>query len=45
MKPYLSSIKYLAILATLFISASTVAEDYMGEEAVKALVVGNTIHA
>ena len=49
MKHSLSSTKYFGVIITLLFSAvlstQATAEDFMSEEAVKALVVGNTIHA
>jgi len=45
MKVFKNSIKYVGIIAALFFSAHTMADDFMGADAVKALVVGSTIQA
>jgi len=45
MKQYLALIKYFGIISALILSTQATAEDYMGADAVKALVVGSTIEA
>jgi len=45
MKDYLSSIRYFGIITALLFCTHVTADEFMSEEAIKSLLIGNTVHA